>query len=50
MGRGLLCVIRGMLLTLRSCGMLDQEDDEVTLPVYAVEGCGLWSAADDLGS
>ena len=30
------------------CGMLHTVDDAATCPVYAVEGCGLWSAADDL--
>ena len=30
------------------CGMLHRVDDAAMCPVYAVEGCGLWSAADDL--
>ena len=30
------------------CGKLHMVDDAATCPVYAVEGCGLWSAADDL--
>ena len=30
------------------CGMLHTVDDAAMCPAYAVEGCGLWSAADDL--
>ena len=30
------------------CGMLHTVDDAAMCPVYAVEGCGLWNAANDL--
>ena len=30
------------------CGMLRTVDDAATCPVYAVEGCGLCNASDDL--